>query len=310
MLNNVKAAFQKLHPYAYIWIRMIMMMVFNAHVLHRLFAIEKRLHIPGSIQCLAQLRQALNYEGSLRDSLAQLARDGFTLSNVMFQGAVVRHVLAVVGDSDDDAADATHVPAFTLGDLRGTSKNVTKLAFLNTSAGTALRRQRGPHVDVTHPDFVGTCLLCKARTTHFCKMCSRSAEGIFFWVCTTDSRSASGSRRMNKSTCFEMFHNAGPIALELDREKCLSAPQAALIFAGFEQGRRTQKPPKTNPRRACEGQAQRFGTCRGCPYATELARAVGPGSSILISTVRRSVLLCSVCVAFFLGQPCLFVECE
>ena len=34
---------------------------------------------------------------------------------------------------------------------------------------------------------------------------------------------------MNKSTCFEMFHNAGPIALELDREKCISAPQAASL---------------------------------------------------------------------------------
>ena len=70
MQNNVKAPLQKLHPYAYMWLRMVMMMMYNAHVLNRLFSIEKFIKTPGSIKSLEQLRQALNSEGSFRASIA------------------------------------------------------------------------------------------------------------------------------------------------------------------------------------------------------------------------------------------------
>ena len=98
-LNNVKPPIHQLNPYGYVWLRMIMMMVLDAHLLHRLFAIEERLKLPGSIVCLEQLRQALNSEASFRDSIAKLIRDGgFNLSNQLFStgvSAVVPPVLPV-----------------------------------------------------------------------------------------------------------------------------------------------------------------------------------------------------------------------
>jgi hypothetical protein len=98
------------------------------------------------------------------------------------------------------------VPPMIVGVPDKNCRNKMKLLFLNTPDGANLRRQSGVHCDKIHPDLTGTCLLCGARTSHFRKSCSQGAGGgIVFFVCSTESRSASGSRRMNKSTLSEMM---------------------------------------------------------------------------------------------------------
>ena len=54
---------------------------------------------------MQQLRQVLNYEGSFLDTIAQLARDLFTLTGPLFKG---QPVLFNIADADDTNSDDTY----------------------------------------------------------------------------------------------------------------------------------------------------------------------------------------------------------
>ena len=219
VLNNVKPPIQSLAPYGCIWIRMLMMMVYNAHILSRLFAIEARLKIPGSIICLEQLRQALNSEASFRDSIAKLIRSGgFKFTNLLFSSCMgVPLVLPV-------AAVCGAAPNLILGKLTTTSKSKTKVEFMNSAEGLNIRRRNGAHVIGVDQKHLGSCMLCGARTQMFCTTCSKACcgknnESVQFYVCTTPSRAAVG-QRLNISSCFQMMHSADKLLYDPGRQKC------------------------------------------------------------------------------------------
>ena len=68
--KDVKPIFKSLHPYAFIWIRLIMAMVWNVHVLVRLGQIGKRIE---SYKSLEQIHNALNRQGSFQQSILRCA---------------------------------------------------------------------------------------------------------------------------------------------------------------------------------------------------------------------------------------------
>ena len=201
-----------------------MMMVLDTHLLHRLFAIEERLKLPGSIVCLEQLRQALNSEASFRDSIAKLIRDGgFNFSNPMFSAGVsagVSRVPPVAAACGEYAA-----PNAILKNLTSKSKSQTKIDFMNTAQGIKLRHENGAHVEGSDRNHSGSCMLCGARTCKFCITCSQACRGknnekVQFNVCSTDSQNVAGRR--NIYTCFQLMHSANELVYDAGREKCTS----------------------------------------------------------------------------------------
>ena len=69
-LKDVKPMFKSLHPYAFIWIRLIMTMLWNVHVLVRLGHIEKK---NDTYKSLVQIHNAVNKQGSLHQSILRCA---------------------------------------------------------------------------------------------------------------------------------------------------------------------------------------------------------------------------------------------
>ena len=198
-----------------------MMMAYNAHLLHRLFAIEKRLNTLGAFECLEQLRQALKSEGSFVESLTNLVRNGFRHSHPLFRAnnAGPQRMIEV-------AEDAATGPA--LGDLNDTSHNTTKLTFLNTCEGIELRQRhpggagvglggRFTHLAAILPSHQRRrCILCNHHTSAYCKSCSNDPNGVYFVVCTTPSWS---NENKNKSTCFDMLHTATKLSVDPTRKR-------------------------------------------------------------------------------------------
>ena len=69
-LKNWKPNFHSLHPYAFLWIRLIMSLTLNCHLIFRLFKIENKLP---TFTCIELLKEALNKSGSFQHSLFQFA---------------------------------------------------------------------------------------------------------------------------------------------------------------------------------------------------------------------------------------------
>lgn len=209
-----------------------MMMVYNAHLLHRLFAIEKRLNKPGSITSLKQLRQALNSEGSFVSSLADLVRGtGFRLTSPLFRSlAALPLVVPMEVNVDAAVADPTdEIPLactdLSMGTLVDTSYNMTKLAYMNTEAGVARRRAPGP-IHVHASDGVGShrCMLCSQRTRQYCVNCSKNLSKVKFFVCTRATVNDAGAA--NISTCFQIFHNRSVLSASTSgRHREITEPQ-------------------------------------------------------------------------------------
>ena len=227
-LNNVKAPMQKLHPYGYMYTRMINMMMYNGHILHRLFAIEKRLKTKGEIKCLEQLRQALNAEGSFKASIANVVRrkpgsttttNGFKFSQILFS----QHEKVTTVDHGAVAAQKRK----SIGcSITGSMKSGTKLKFMNTPTGKQIRRESGFHTPSLHVDHLGSCMLCGARTVNACMTCSNLASkelsnsNVIFYVCITESHAPGG--RLLPYTCFHMMHNADVLYRDDSRKKVVS----------------------------------------------------------------------------------------
>jgi hypothetical protein len=229
MQNNVKPSIQQLHPYAYIWIREVMMMIFNAHILHRLFAIEGRLKGPKSFLCLRQLRNTLNSEASFRDSIASLVRNGiFQFSHALFATPIVVPRIVNAATRDDVSA-ACAPPVVIRSMLTNSSKSFKKLKFLNTQDGIRVRRASGAHVATIDSKHVGCCVLCGHRTQHFCIGCSKavlshSSEMVKFYTCTTASQSV--GKHKHSHSCFEMLHSADKLYVDEQRQKIVSEKRA------------------------------------------------------------------------------------
>jgi hypothetical protein len=186
VMKNVKPNMKSLHPYAFVWIRMLMTMAYDAHLLHRLFAIEDHLNTPGSILSLEKLRQLLNIEGSFMGSLSTMVKQEFKFTHQLF--------------SPDEPISleepATAEAAFEMSGLRDGMQNKTKRAFLNSPAGIALRRGNHPAAPCTTPGrilshipvrstkglkaTIRRCVICSHHTRDYCKACSTNANGVFF----------------------------------------------------------------------------------------------------------------------------------
>ena len=228
IMYNIKVPFHSLHPYALLWMRAIMMMVYNGHLLHRIFSIEGRL---STIKTLEQLRQMLKSEGSFTDSIADLVRGaGFAFTNPAFLCAApappAPAAAAAAMDVDLDAATARAVATAALGSLHDASKNRTKLAWLNTADGIALRRRGAGRLHIPqHAESQRRCILCDHHTTAFCKQCS--SANVYFFACVTASKSKTG--RQNVSTCFEMMHNSDTLVRDHTRSKIISVRKSLSV---------------------------------------------------------------------------------
>ena len=211
VMMNVGAPFKQLQPQASVMMRYIMIMVYNAHLVNRAFGIEKRLNAPPAnkraIRSLDQLRHALKNEGSFMNSIGNLAREGFKISHGLFKAAIAGAKPEAAEDGgarEQDAAQGNVVVG-----LLCTSKNKSKVAFLNTTAGTALRQsgKPGSHVPVAQPLGSPTCLMCRSRTRFYCEACSNNTSDVKFHACVMPKTSGSSK----KVTCFQKMHKVKAI---------------------------------------------------------------------------------------------------
>lgn len=176
--------------------------------------------------CLEQLRQALNSEGSFAASLADLARgSGFRFNHVLFASPAPVLALAPLHAGSMFALAATPSASVELGSLQDTSRNGTKLAFLNSEAGQALRRDSRT-VHVVSYARQRRCILCDSTTTAYCKQCSHNVSNVVFPICTSSSTS---NGRRNVATCFEIMHNRDDLRLDDTRSKITSVAQSAAL---------------------------------------------------------------------------------
>jgi hypothetical protein len=85
-----------MHPYAFLWFRMIRMMAYNAYLLHRIFAVEKHLCVGvDAFKSLEQLRKTLSTEGSFASSLGDLVRgNGFQFNHPLLMSTAPQFALA------------------------------------------------------------------------------------------------------------------------------------------------------------------------------------------------------------------------
>lgn len=217
VMMNVKANFKQMHPYVFIWIRMVITMVYNAHLLHRIFAIEERLKTPGSFSCLKQLRRALNSEASFVNSLANLARGPFKLSHSLFKPATASGTALPMEVSLEHESAGSHSASF--GKLTDSSRNASKMDFLNTPAGVAIRRPRAGPLHSPKGDQNGNrrCILCNCKTSVYCDVCSDNTPHIRFYACKSPSTNLAG--RTNHFTCFQMMHNSDVLHFTEGRHK-------------------------------------------------------------------------------------------
>ena len=138
VMMNVGAPFQQLQPHASIMMRYIMIMVYNAYLLSRAFAIGHRLTAAptakGAILSLDLLHHALKNEGSFMNSIATLSREGFKFSGDLFE--VTAHPSAAEGAVLMEPLYSTLGQAAPVGGLLNTQETARE------SPGSALREQR------------------------------------------------------------------------------------------------------------------------------------------------------------------------
>jgi hypothetical protein len=196
-LKNVKPGFKSLHPYAFIWIRLLMTMMWNSHILMRLFRVEKDVMEAKTIEGLHDL---LNKEASFQQSILEAAMT-YSITNV---GLAINSPAA--------QGEVKEAP-ISIGSLKDTSRNATKVDFLNSPSYTT-KRKTGPHI----PGVLSKsrrCIFCDNKTTSHCKNCE--IQGIIFPMCTSASVNESGRR--NIATCFARCHSMDVIKVEHERSK-------------------------------------------------------------------------------------------
>ena len=196
VMKNVKPDLHSLHPYAFCMIRMLNFMLYDAHLLFRIFQLEHKLD---TFTTLERLRDALNHVGSFKDSLYTI------IGSLKFTH---RELTGGLSSQQPSAAAAMPhpTPATTTtkrGTLTSKSRNPKKLEFLNSDAGRSLR-MTGTHIPMTGKQMY--CLLCMSHTLKFCPTCSDVENGIFFACCTTDSLPASGRASTVQTCCFQRMH--------------------------------------------------------------------------------------------------------
>jgi hypothetical protein len=192
-LKNIKPNFKSLHPYAFIWIRLIMTMMWNCHLVLRLFRAEETISNATSITLI---HEVLNKVSSFQDSILEAA-----LCYKITCLDVSAPVLVAEGEAKG------------CGSLTDESRNATKLSYLNSEAGTDVRRT-GIHI-AGRLEKQRKCIFCNKKTLSHCVNCSVS--GVYFPVCTTDSYTP--DNRLCPKSCFERLHGADKVKADQSRKK-------------------------------------------------------------------------------------------
>jgi hypothetical protein len=207
-MKNVKPVFNSLHPYAFIWIRMIMTMMWNAHLLHRLFKIERELP---RFTSLEQLRNKLNKESSFQGSI------GIAAMTYKIVSASGRNVLLIHNDAEaaaDNNVDSE--VSTTLESLKESCRNSTKLEYLNSKEGYERRTQK-LHLQVSSSS-KRRCIFCDKKTSYYCATCSTT--NVTFYMCKTQSYTEHG--RKLAASCFVRCHEMKKIVPDKSRRKSSS----------------------------------------------------------------------------------------
>ena len=229
-LKKWKPNFNSMHPYAFLWIRLIMSLTSNCHLIFRLFKIENKLH---TFTCIEQLKEALNKLGSLQHSL--------------FQFAERLHLTTAIHPEHHSLSSST---ATSTGACMprpcDTSKNQTKLEWWNSSDGIERRNQEGAHIPISYPSKVYKyCLICHSHTKYHCSKCALKDPECTVPACISISYNRVGESKCLK-TCMEILHSNGNREIKADfgRIKKSSPSQKAAALANGKKGGAPRRAPK------------------------------------------------------------------
>ena len=207
-MKNIKPTFHSLHPYAFIWIRLLMTMMWNTHILYRLFQIE---HMLPNIKTIDQLRNLLNKESSFQESIYDIATQ-YKIKDIPIPINTI-NADAGINDNENDLNND-----YTISNLNNKSRNYNKLKYLNNDEGKR-RRIDGSHVHVPQKlSQKRRCLFCNKTTTTICATCSTNE--VVFPMCTSTMETENG--RLCLATCFQRCHTSQTIRPDFSRRRRLS----------------------------------------------------------------------------------------
>jgi hypothetical protein len=238
-MKNAMPNFQSLHPSAFIWIRLIMTMVWDTHLLRQLFHIERKLD---SFISLDQLRNSLNKEASFADSILYCAHE-FSVLEAQMVPAI---------PASETPGETTEAPVVFKGTLKDSSKNVTKVNWLNSDEGKAVRAAGHHSLDVLPSNAERQCLYCSKKTRHHCKQCHKATGGskVFFPICSTPCYTTNEMRCIK--TCDELIHSSsGTIVPDATRKKKqsegkqLAAIENQLLAVTARKRKRSRSPSRS-----------------------------------------------------------------
>jgi hypothetical protein len=235
-MMNSKAGFQHLHPSAFIWIRLIMTMVWDTHLLYRLFQIESKLD---SFKSLEQLRNALNKEGSF----------GFSIGQCALNYQVLLATPPIPTNNAEPATPGGEGDAEVInfkGKLKDTSKNKTKVDWLNSAEGVAARKTGHHTLDLLPNNSQRLCLYCSNMTRYHCKACHKATGNakVYFPVCNTPCFTP-GNRKCIK-LCTELIHGSSDkIVPDASRKKMVTEGKLGSILENQAEAATARKRKRT-----------------------------------------------------------------
>jgi hypothetical protein len=183
ILKNVKVDFSHLTPRGFIYIRLIMTSLMNAHLLMRLLNIESSLN---RFETYHSLKKAIRNQGSFEDFLRLFVQEWEPSLTVL---SIFTSELSALPTGSQTMIVANENISQDQQDYHVPKRN--RLNFFNKVIG----RQRRLNCNVNHRSTSTSsrhCVVCSNRTTCFCVYCEAS-------LCKTKPQT--GTR-----TCWERFH--------------------------------------------------------------------------------------------------------
>jgi hypothetical protein len=187
----MKIDFRSLSPRAFIFIRQIMTMLLNSHLVVRLIMMKRRKNLD-SFTKYKRLKQSLNEFGTFASFLWKFAEnwDGESRLNNIHK-----------------ANDNNELPVDAVADIIVPKRN--RIKFFNAEVGKNFRLSQKSHILINKQKPKRRCLLCWSKTSCKCNNCS-----VFLCMYVHGK---------NRLSCFVKFHTLPSIKLDKRAMKELKA---------------------------------------------------------------------------------------